>query len=273
MATVNLVLNLGSSLTGLSLSALLYTGATLAATVPLTETPVASGRYIGAFTTAAVSTSYDGSAQNGAGQEYGLFSFYVDASGASYTTPADVGTPTSPLWAYADFLSWVGIKTVSQASNKDSPATSAESSVNRYAVQMAFNYAINQIYDRCQGSRFNVPLDFTPNAGIVPQIVQRWGFIISMEDLTAGRGMSGGETPGKAGQGSPGAKWAKMANAAMQELGMYINGIGGRDLPCRQSGHGVGPAVVTELDVIRAQPGFAFIDGVPIWTPLSMGNC
>lgn len=81
MGTVNLILPAGMAPTGLSLSAKVYAGAALAATVAMAEQPAASGRYRATWNAAAVETPYDWAAFDGDGIAYGGGEFVTDAAG------------------------------------------------------------------------------------------------------------------------------------------------------------------------------------------------
>lgn len=93
MPNLTITVNLGSISTGLALSAKVFTGSTLSATDAMTETPVASGRYLGTFVSPATTASYDGVIQDASGISYSSFSFSTDSAG-NQIQPSSVATLT-----------------------------------------------------------------------------------------------------------------------------------------------------------------------------------
>ncbi|HLL90374.1 MAG TPA: hypothetical protein VK324_13830, partial [Tepidisphaeraceae bacterium] len=85
MGMANLILPDGFAPTGLTVSARIYAGAALAATVAMAEQPAGSGRYVATWNAAAASTAYDWTAVDAGGVKYGAGPFLTDADGNEVT--------------------------------------------------------------------------------------------------------------------------------------------------------------------------------------------
>lgn len=85
--------------TGLTLTAKIYTGSTLSASLSVTESPASSGRYVSSnFTSSAVAADYDGSFQDGNGNAYGVIRpFSTDAAGNLIDTLSAIKAKTDQI--------------------------------------------------------------------------------------------------------------------------------------------------------------------------------
>lgn len=99
-------------------------------------------------------------------------------------------TPVSPYFTWQTFVNRYGYDNIRKVSNKDATQSSGSgvqstpaTEPNWYAVQDAFNYATDEINAALRGGVLKVPLDFTPNANVVPSRVGRWAMVIAYCDL------------------------------------------------------------------------------------------
>lgn len=118
-------LNLGSAATGFTdLVAKVFTGATLSASVSLTESPAPSGRYSGTFTSPATAATYDGPIQDAGGIEYGTIdTFTTDSAGELVDPP--VTLPSPPPTGYGTGTVVVTFAAAAAATGAPPPAAGA----------------------------------------------------------------------------------------------------------------------------------------------------
>lgn len=100
--------------------------------------------------------------------------------------PVSVDTPVSLYVTWRNFVNNLGLNNILLASNKDASQqgpTNAQQipkgQVNYYAVQNALNFATDKIHNILFGGILKVPLDFTPNGGVVPDRVAGWAEVIA----------------------------------------------------------------------------------------------
>lgn len=96
------------------------------------------------------------------------------------------GVPTSLYIDWNEFVNDFGMNNIVLASNKEQSMQTPTGSQpiqkgqpNFYAVQNAFNYATDRIHNILQGGVLKIPLDFTPNGGVVPERVKNWAKVIA----------------------------------------------------------------------------------------------
>lgn len=94
------------------------------------------------------------------------------------------GDATSPYFTLQQFYNRWGEKNVRIASNKDNTTLTP----NYDAIQDSFDYAASELTRAFMGGIYAVPLDFTPNGGVVPKTVSRWAMVIAYADLYDARG-------------------------------------------------------------------------------------
>jgi hypothetical protein len=107
-----------------------------------------------------------------------------------YNFVGSSAVPISPLFTWDQFVNKYGLRNIIMWSNKDSTQSNnnlvsviPQGEPNWYAVQDAFNYATEEVYSWLRGGVLLIPLDFTPNAGVVPARVSRWAMTIARGEL------------------------------------------------------------------------------------------
>lgn len=155
MPSIPITIDLGSAMTGLTtLAAKVYSGASLVASVSLTESPVASGRYTGTFSAPATVANYDGTVQDSSGNAYGQgFSFQTTASGLPLT-------PGPDYCVQSDIENIFGVSNVAQWSNLDNTTTTA----NPTRITAAITYATSRVNNYMRGGIYAVPLVINSDA-------------------------------------------------------------------------------------------------------------
>lgn len=134
MGSILLNLDLGTLASGLSLTAKIYNGSTLSASVAMTENPASSGRYVGSFTSPGTAASYDGSIQDASGLSYGTISFQTDASGNNVNPPGDA---SGLIIDQTSLSNWMGGLNLAILSQQDIAATTIDSTVTQLAINGA----------------------------------------------------------------------------------------------------------------------------------------
>lgn len=95
----------------------------------------------------------------------------------------DSGTlPTSVLFTWSQFVKRWGLKTITDMANKDGPPVGQ--SIDYSAVQLSFDYATDEIFGNLYGGVLAVPLDWTPNSGVVPNRVSERAMVLAFWKLS-----------------------------------------------------------------------------------------
>jgi hypothetical protein len=190
-------------------------------------------------------------------REFGEVTFVVDCSDQSVTITdgTEETTPTSPFFTYDQFIRRWGQKNVTVASNKDS--TSSEPDLD--SVQDAFDVSTSEIYQAFSGGIYAVPLDFTPNDGIVPAMLKHWAMVIAFAYLYDARG-----------QDEKDRAWNKISiqlKNVYMDMAQYRAGL--KQLPAELSGEAPQEtSQVSAVDVFEASPDWWYTrypDAVPVW--------
>lgn len=101
-----------------------------------------------------------------------------------------LGMPVCPYFTYNQFIRRWGLTNVKVASNKDGKTNANAATVPDFAaLQDSFDYSIDEINNTLRGGQYSVPLDFTPNGGMVPPFIVRGAMLLAYADLYDVRGM------------------------------------------------------------------------------------
>lgn len=125
-----------------------------------------------------------------------------------------VTLPVSAYFSWDEFIRRWGLGNVAIASNKDN-ATKAP---DYDAVQDAFDHAVDEVNSSQRGGPYAVPLDFTPNGGVIPGKVRNWAMVIAFEYLYNGRGLDDKNKVGN--------KITKQLTDTYTEMSLYHSGVG-----------------------------------------------
>lgn len=93
-------------------------------------------------------------------------------------------TPSCAYLTYEMLIVHFGAKNVRIASNKDN--TNADPDYD--AIQDALDHAVEEINSELLGGPYVIPLDFTPNNGSIPKMVEHWTAVIAYYTMCLSRG-------------------------------------------------------------------------------------
>lgn len=129
-----------------------------------------------------------------------------------------MANPTSIYSNYPAFIRRFGLKNITNASNKDNAASGPDLD----AIQDSFDFATDEMHRVLTGGIYVVPLDFTPNNGVISKVVSEWHMVIAYENLYNSRGFDDKNKFGN--------KLSKLLDQVMDKLVMTRCGLS--QLPC-----------------------------------------
>jgi hypothetical protein len=186
--------------------------------------------------------------------------------------------PISTFFTWAQFSNRFGLANIIKVSNKDSTQNTGSNvqaipsgQPNWYAIQDAFNYATDKIQSILQGGVLQIPLNFTPNGGVVPSRVGRWAMIIAFCDLLD---MKQPDRPpavvrGALGKSYAGPSFASKLAEVLDEIAMYRDGIW-RQMPEATHAHGSELKAVPWWTIQQVGAAVRYLDGQFTFCPGEM---
>lgn len=130
--------------------------------------------------------------------------------------PAGTGNATSDLFTYNEFIRRWGLNNVVLWSQKDAYDKN-NPTPDFAALQLSYDYATDEIYNRFRGTQFAVPFTYAANNGLVPPTVKEWGLIISADHVFTSRGMDQ--------KNQTQTRFEKMTKRVYSDMGLYVVGV------------------------------------------------
>lgn len=182
--------------------------------------------------------------------------------------PTYLDVPTSPYFTWDQFVNRFGYSNIVKASQKDTTQAGPtalepipKGMPNWYAVQDSINYATDKISNILYGGVLKVPLDFTPNGGVVPLRVGRWAMIIAFCDLFNMREPDRVQVRNIKGVGRTfGSIYSTELDEALTDIALHKDGIM-RAMPEAVHIRGADVNIVQFYDVTPLFGDVRFIDG------------